>query len=739
MTVAIQRAFRDVAGALTREPIRLLRRAFGHASATPVASASASDLPYQLLFDRNPLPMWVFDRKSLRFLAVNDAAVQQYGYSREEFLRMTVAQIRPGEDVPEFLTDITKLTEGIQNPGRWRHRRKDSSLLDVEIVCDTLTFQNRDAILVAASDITDRVRAEKALADSEERYRATFEDAVVGIFQSTHQQGLLGVNRALAQTLGYASPEHMLRFVKQVGTQLFADPHEYEKLLRLVDKKGVLRGYELQVLCRDGSRKWVIMNLRTERDASGAVCFVEGMVEDITARKVAEARIQFLAYHDPLTGLPNRVSVQDRIQQALARARERNGKVALLLFDLDAFKTLNDSLGHTFGDLVLMKIAERLGSCVGPRDTVARIGGDEFLLLLSEVRDDAHILDTVHRVMDTVKTEFAIRGQSMRLTCSMGISVFPQHGTETETLMQHADSAMYSAKHQRRNSFRFFSGEMHTQALGRLQLDKNLQLALERDEFFLLFQPQMDIATGRIIGVEALLRWLQPELGLVPPGDFIRAAENSSLILQIGEWVLRTACLQARKWVDAGLLACPMAVNVSALQFQQKDFAALVQRVLDETGLPAEQLEFEITEGLLLTNAEETSQALRELKGMGLQLAIDDFGTGYCSLSYLKEFPVNKLKIDRSFIRGVALGSDDAAITTAIIHMAHGLNLQVVAEGVENDAQLAFLRENRCDAIQGFYFSSPLTGAELEHVMRSPEESATSALRKTQGVCLQVP
>jgi EAL domain-containing protein (putative c-di-GMP-specific phosphodiesterase class I) len=321
----------------------------------------------------------------------------------------------------------------------------------------------------------------------------------------------------------------------------------------------------------------------------------------------------------------------------------------------------------------------------------------------------------------------------------MGISVFPEHGTETETLMQHADSAMYSAKHQRRNSFRFFSGEMHAQALGRLQLDKNLQLALERDEFFLLFQPQMDIATGRIIGVEALLRWLQPELGLVPPGDFIRAAENSSLILQIGEWVLRTACLQARKWLDAGLLTCPVAVNVSALQFQQKDFAALVRRVLDETGLPAGHLEFEITEGLLLTNAEETSQALKELKGMGLQLAIDDFGTGYCSLSYLKEFPVNKLKIDRSFIRGVAVGSDDAVITTAIIHMAHSLNLRVVAEGVENDAQLTFLRENRCDAIQGFYFSSPLSHTEFEHVMRSPAESITSALLKLQGVCVQVP
>jgi diguanylate cyclase (GGDEF)-like protein/PAS domain S-box-containing protein len=724
MTLALPKVLRGIAGALIR------RSPMPSPDCSPAPTAwsllpRASDGPYRLLFDRNPLPMWVFDRKSLRFLAINDAAVQQYGYSREEFLRMTVAQICPDEDVREFLVDVQKTAEGLQKPGHKRHRRKDGSIVDVEIVCDTLAFQGRDAILVAASDITDRLRAEQALAESEERYRATFEDAVIGIFKSTRQQGLVSVNRALAQMHGYASPEHMLRSVKDIATQIFASPEEFKALMRLVDSKGVVRGYELQVLCHNGSRKWVVMNLRAERDASGAVIFVEGMVEDITGRKAAEARIQFLAFHDPLTGLPNRVSVQDRIQQALVRARESDGKVALLLFDLDGFKILNDSLGHTFGDLVLMKIAERVGSCAGPHDTVARIGGDEFLLLLRNVQDESLIADAARRVMETVKTEFAIRGQSMRLTCSMGISVFPEHGSDTETLMQHADSAMYSAKQQRRNSFRFFSGEMHTQALGRLQLEKNLQLALERDEFFLLFQPQMDIATGRIVGAEALLRWQQPELGLVPPGDFIQAAENSSLILQIGEWVLRTACMQARQWVDSGVLTSTVAVNVSALQFQQKDFTTLVRRVLGETGLPPEYLEFEITEGLLMANAAETAHALRELKAMGVQLAIDDFGTGYCSLSYLKEFPVHKLKIDRSFIRGVAVDPDDAAITTAIIHMAHTLNLQVVAEGVENDAQLTFLRESRCDAMQGFYFSSPLSLAEFERVARSLKESAT--------------
>jgi diguanylate cyclase (GGDEF)-like protein/PAS domain S-box-containing protein len=682
---------------------------------------------YQLLFERNPVPMWVFDRGSLRFLAVNDAAVKQYGYSREEFLQMTAVQIRPGEEVAEFLADVEKRTTGLRQPGNWRHRRKDGSILEVEIASDTLKFEGADAILVAAYDITGRTRAETALRDSQERYRATFEDAVVGIFQSTQEQGLVSVNRALAHMLGYLSPKHMLRSVKDIGTQLFAEPEMFRKATQSLDREGLLRGYELQALCKDAARKWVLINLRAVRDASGEISFLEGMVEDITSRKAAEARVQFLAYHDPLTGLPNRVCVQDRIQHALARARPRNGKLALLLLDLDGFKTLNDSLGHTFGDLVLTKIAERLASCAGPQDTVARIGGDEFLVLLTDVGDRSEIADAANRILEVVKGEFAIRGQSVRLSSSIGISIFPDDGTDMEKLIQHADSAMYSAKEQRRNSFTFFSGEMHDQAVERLNLEKNLKLALERDEFFLLFQPQMNALTCQISGVEALLRWRQPELGLVPPGEFIQAAENSSLILQIGEWVLRAACRQARTWLDAGLLCGPLAVNVSALQFRQKDFTRIVRRVLAETGLPPQHLEFEITEGSILSNAEETRSVLGELKSMGLKLAIDDFGTGYCSLSYLKEFPVNKLKIDRSFIRGVAVDADDAAITTAIIHMAHSLNLEVTAEGVENEAQLAFLRENRCDSIQGFYFSSPLDEAAFEHVLRSPIKSATCA------------
>ena len=697
-----------------------------------------ADQQYRLLFDSNPVPMWVFDRKSYRFLAVNDAAVAQYGYTREEFLQRTIADIRLPEDVAGLLADVEKRTAGLQKVGLWRHRRKDGSLIHAEIACHPLHFQGAEAMLVAATDVTHRMKTEQALRESQERYRAIFEDAVVGIFQGTATSGLLRVNRALAQLLGYASPEQMLRSVKDIGTQLLAEPEKFQQMMRLLEKHGQLRGYEVQVVCRGGERKWTVFNLRLERNASGDITLLEGMVEDITSRKAAEARVQFLAYHDPLTGLPNRVSAQDRIHQTIVAARQQHQRFALLLLDLDGFKFLNDSLGHTFGDLVLMKIAERLGSCAGPLDTVARIGGDEFLLILTGIHDDAVITAAASRMIEVVKQELAIRGQSMRLTCSIGISVFPEHGDDLEILMQHADSAMYSAKRERQNSYCFFSGEMQEQALERMNLEKNLQLALDREEFFLLFQPQMNIATGLVIGIEALLRWNQPELGLIPPGDFIQTAENSSLILRIGEWVLRTACRQAREWLDGGFLTGPVAVNVSALQFQQKDFISLVRRVLEETGLPPHHLEFEITEGLLLSNAESTAISLRELKGMGLRLTIDDFGTGYSNLSYLKELPVTKLKIDRSFIRGVAVDADDAAITTAIIHMAHSLNLQVIAEGVENDSQFSFLQQNRCDAIQGFYFSTPVDRASLERSLRPSTESATCD-SADPDVCAQVP
>ncbi len=567
-------------------------------------------------------------------------------------------------------------------------------------------------------DITDRKRAEEALRQAEEKYRAIFENAVTGIFQATPELRPLSANRALAQMYGYDSPEQFLAEVSNVAEQLFVDPSRIDEMQHLLVENGVVHGIEVEIYRRDRTKKWVLVNLRTVRDTGGNILLREGTVEDITDRKVAEERVQYLAYYDALTGLPNRTLLQDRLSTALASARRQKDKLALLFLDLDGFKIINDSLGHSLGDLLLQDVAERLKRSAREQDTVARLGGDEFLIVLTHIQDVADAAVAAERIVTAMTAEFVVQGRSLRVSCSLGLSIFPEHGTDGETLIKNADAAMYCAKENGRNNFQFFTADMNAQAVERLTLENSLRLALDNQEFFLVYQPQMDVGTGKIIGLEALLRWQHPELGLVPPDKFIRIAENSGLIMPIGEWVLRTACSQARKWQDEGLLAVPVAVNVSAVQFRQEEFCQVIKRVLLETGLPPQYLELELTESLLLSNADMMFSVLQKLKAMGLTLAIDDFGTGYSSFSYLRQFPVSKLKIDRSFVRDVAVNFDDAAITTAIISMAKTLHLKVIAEGVENEAQMSFLRAHRCDEIQGYYFSKPLAVDKVADKLR---------------------
>jgi diguanylate cyclase (GGDEF)-like protein len=490
-------------------------------------------------------------------------------------------------------------------------------------------------------------------------------------------------------------------------------------MLQVVGKSGVVGGAELQVYRRDRSKKWVLVNMRAVRDVQGDIVRLEGTVEDITDRKLAEERVEFLAYYDALTELPNRTLLRDRLAQALAGASRKKNKVALLFLDLDRFKVINDSLGHSFGDQLLQKVAERLKTQAREQDTVARIGGDEFLVVLTSINEPAEAAIAAERIQNVLTTQFAIQDHSFSVSCSIGISIFPEHGADGESLIKNADAALYCAKESGRNTFRFFTDDMNTKVMERLTLENGLRLALEQKEFFLVYQPQMEIATGRIIGMEALIRWRHPELGLIAPDKFIPVAENCGLIIPIGEWVLKSACHQARQWQEEGLLAVPVAVNVSAVQFRPEGFCELIRAVLEETGLSPQYLELELTETLLLSSADMMFLILQELKAMGLKLAIDDFGTGYSSLSYLRQFPVGKLKIDRSFIRDVAVNPDSASIAIAIISLAKGLNLKVIAEGVESEAQMSFLRSHQCDEIQGYFFSKPLTVDEMAEKLRT--------------------
>jgi len=454
------------------------------------------------------------------------------------------------------------------------------------------------------------------------------------------------------------------------------------------------------------------MTITPVESRPGCITHFIAINQDISERKLAQQRADYLAYYDALTGLPNRMLLCDHLNAAVAAASRRGRGTALLFLDLDRFKIINDSLGHSFGDLLLQQVANRLKNEIRQEDTVARVGGDEFLIVLAKVKDLAEVEAIATRIVNSVVGEFVIQGRTVNVTCSLGISVYPEHGEDGETLIKNADAAMYSAKEQGCNTFRFFTEQMNMEVMERLNLENGLRSAIDRGELFLEYQPQINIANGKVIGMEALLRWQSREWGLVMPDRFIRVAESSGLIIAIGEWVLRTACSQMKHWHDEGLLVSPIAVNVSAVQFRQEGFKELIGQVLNDTGLAPEYLELELTESLLLSNKDVMFEVLNGLKDMGLKLAIDDFGTGYSSLSYLRQFPVTKLKIDRSFIREVELNPDDAAITAAIISMAKVLGLKVIAEGVENEAQLLFLAEHMCDEVQGYYFSRPLNAPE---------------------------
>lgn len=555
--------------------------------------------------------------------------------------------------------------------------------------------------------ITKKLKNELAL---EERYRTIFERNLTGLYVAESSGRIVDCNEACARMLGYRSRDALLK-----------DPAGAEHVIRTLHENAsddsFTVGTEQSFEKPDGTRGWLLCSLRAVQQAEGEATLFEGALVDISQRKLAEEQIQFLAYFDSLTELPNRTLVQDRLAQAVAVARRRREKIGVLYLDVDGFKIINDCLGHSVGDELLQQIAERLHGCAREEDTVARLGGDEFLIALGPLDSSADAGLVAERIARELNPPFQLRGHSLTVTCSIGISIFPDHGEDVESLIKNADAAMYASKNMGRNTFSFFSEEMTEQAIERLQLGSFLRSALEREEFHLVFQPEFDLRTGRVSCWEALLRWKHPDLGLIPPDKFIPIAETNGLIVPIGEWVLRTACHHARCWHEAGN-KIPVAVNVSAVQFRQAGFCALVKKVLDETGLDPEYLELEITESLLLATEDLRFQVLNQLKTLGVRLAIDDFGTGYSSLSYLKQFPVSKLKIDRSFIRDLQHNGNDGAITAAIIQMAKCLNLKVTAEGVENERQLRFLREHGCDDVQGFLFSKPLRPDQMDFQSR---------------------
>src|SRR6266702_4398837 len=816
-----------------------------------VRALGRNDERFRSLFDDHPVPMYIFDRETLRFLAVNAAAIQQYGYTESEFLRITIRAIRPDTEVPRLESHLQRsdaVPHGRTMAGIWHHRRKDGSMISADISYHALNFMGRAAFFVLADDVTEQINAEAEAQRSNQMLETVIDNIPQRIFWKDQESRYLGCNMAFARDAGLAYPEQVVgKSDADIPCRAFADLlNEHDKevvstgvpkmnfevdvvidgvhrttmtsklpftdsdgrvigvlgsytditerkradlalrlqsraldasvnaiLITAPSKEGNLieyvnpafkriTGYDPQEVigqdCRllqrddrdqegiaairqalsanrevsavlrnyrkDGALFWNQLYIAPVPDADGQTTHHIAVINDVTALIRYQEQLEYQANYDSLTRLPNRNLLRDRLQHALIVAQRHHKGVAVVFIDLDGFKNVNDSLGHSVGDRLLSVVADRIARCARARDTVARHGGDEFVIVMTDTGDEQSLIAWMERVRASISEPVWLDGTELYVGCSMGASLFPQDGDDAETLMKKADLAMYRAKDMGRNTFQFYQPEMNASVGARLNLERRLRRALRDNEFLLHYQPQVDIESGQIVGTEALVRWRDPEVGLVPPSSFIPVAEESGLIGPLSEWVLREACRQNKAWQDQGLPPARVSVNLSARVFQQRDIAKLVMQVLAETGLEPQYLELELTESTIMRNAEEAVSMLNELHALGIGLAIDDFGTGYSSLSYLKRFPVDRLKIDRSFVSDIGESSDDETITSAIIALAHSLNLQVIAEGVETSTQLDFLKERACDEMQGYFFAKPLPHDAIPGMLQRGAENA---------------
>jgi len=585
----------------------------------------------------------------------------------------------------------------------------------------------RDLLVEMAMDIdyalnsfereAQRRHAESSLADSHHLLKMIINTAPMRIFWKDKELRYLGCNPAFAKDAG----ESVLQDVVGKDDYQLAwkeQAEHYRADDRLVMDSNIPKlAFEEQQTTPDGTTIWLRTSKVPLQNEANETIGVLGIYEDITEQKCIEERIHYLANFDPLTGLPNRTQLNDHLKYALSLAKRSNGHLALMFLDLDHFKDINDSLGHSIGDALLIELAKRLRLVLRTEDTVTRLGGDEFILLLPGV-DAIGAAHVAQKLLDAIAESYWIELYDLALTASIGIALYPADGGDLEILSKSADAAMYRAKQEGRQCYRFFTQEMQERSARNLQLVNALHHALGRNQLHVYYQPQVSMQDGHVIGAEALLRWRHPDLGMVSPAEFIPVAEGSGLILPIGEWVLRCAVRQAKTWMDEGFGPLIMAVNLSAAQFRHPDLPQLVSRILDEEGLPPEYLELELTEGVAMHNPQGVIAVMNNLHERGVRMSIDDFGTGYSSLSYLKKFKVYKLKIDQSFVRDISTDPEDKAIVSAIISLAKGLGLKTIAEGVETPGQLAFLREQGCDEMQGYLFSKPVPIEQFEALLK---------------------
>lgn len=600
---------------------------------------------------------------------------------------------------------------------------------ELEVLVQKRTTELMTANRALMAEIKERELAEEALQREEEYFRSLIENSYDIIVVLDKEGKISYESPSVERVLGYERGE-------RIGKSPFEFTHKddvhkvRQAFAETLQRPGTTVTTEIRYKHGDGVWRMLAVrgvNLLSMPSVQGVVL----NISDITEQKKMEEHLDNMAHYDVLTGLPNRRLFYDRLAQTLTHSKRSGERFTVLFVDLDHFKMINDSLGHETGDLLLRHTAMRFDWCLREEDTIARNGGDEFLIILPGVGSAAHAANVAQKLIDVVKEPFNLNGYDAFIGATVGIALFPADGSDPETLVKNADMAMYRAKEEGRGNYRFHTGEMDEKVIRRMTLENELHRALDQEEFVLYYQPKVAAVSGNLVGVEALLRWNREGRGMVSPQDFIPVAEDSGLIIPIGRWVLRTACIQGRKWKQAGKGFVPIAVNLSARQFNQPDLVEMIAGILSETGLEPEGLELEITESVSMQDPESTAGKLKALSNLGIRISIDDFGTGYSSLAYLKQFSINTLKIDRSFIRNIIEDNDDMAITKAVIAMAQSLKLNVVAEGVETMEQCDCLRSLNCRELQGFLFSIPLPADTLESLLNL--ESWTPAERVGTG------
>ncbi|HET7888745.1 MAG TPA: EAL domain-containing protein [Bradyrhizobium sp.] len=666
-----------------------------------ITDLKRKEASFRLLFDSHPLPMFLWDRNTFEYLAVNDAACQHYGYSREQFMKMTSLDIRSKEDQALLRNTVANAAPGeVRSDRVWRHIKADGSPIDVIIYAKMLPYEGHLATLSVAVDVTERRRAEKELRRTRSFLDAVVENMPAILFVKEPQEHrYVLINRAGEEFFGMPSEEI-------VGKTDFDLLSSDEASLSFVRDLEVLHGAqkhsfdEETIATRDHGERLIATRRLTIPGDDDQSQYLLGVAEDITERKKDQERIAHLAHYDALTDLPNRAAFTKHLGSAIEQADANGQMFAVLCLDLDRFKEINDTYGHLVGDGLLQEVARRLQSAAEGA-FVARLGGDEFTLVATGPQP-ASAEALAQRLLGEFANDFVIDGQRLRNATSIGVAIYPTDGLDAMTVVGNADAALYRAKAEGRGSVRFFEAQMNAHLRERRAMQRDLENAVANGEITLYYQPQMRIGSA-ITGFEALARWRHPERGWVPPNVFIPLAEESGTILPMGEWILRDACREAASWPRP----LNVAINVSPVQFRDGDLPTLVHSILLETGLAPHRLEIEITENVLIGDFSRALSIMRRLKALGVRISMDDFGTGYSSLAYLQAFPFDKIKIDQSFISSVVANPQSAAIVRAVIGLARGLNLPVIAEGVETQEQLSFLSQESCDEVQGYFVGRP--------------------------------